>query len=47
MCGGCAGVSSPYEPPERPELIVDTSTCSIDECVQQLLGMLRGRGLCK
>jgi bifunctional enzyme CysN/CysC len=31
------GVSAPYEPPEHAELILDTETHSIDECVEQLL----------
>ena len=30
------GVTAPYEPPESPELVVDTSKHSIDECVEQL-----------
>ena len=30
------GVTAPYEPPESPELIVDTSKHSIEECVEQL-----------
>lgn len=34
------GISSPYEPPEKPELVVDTSSRSLEECVQQVVGML-------
>ncbi|TAL26866.1 MAG: adenylyl-sulfate kinase [Alphaproteobacteria bacterium] len=30
------GISSPYEPPENPELIVDTSTHGIDACVEMI-----------
>lgn len=30
------GISSPYEAPDAPELIVDTETQSIDECVSAL-----------
>lgn len=36
------GISSPYEAPIQPELIVDTSTRSLDECVQQVIAMLHG-----
>jgi len=31
------GVSAPYEPPANPDLVIDTSTGSIDECVAQFL----------
>lgn len=34
------GISSPYEAPDKPELIVDTSRQSLDECVQQVVAML-------
>lgn len=31
------GISSPYESPENPELTIDTSNKSIEECVDQIL----------
>jgi bifunctional enzyme CysN/CysC len=31
------GISAPYEPPEDPELTVDTSRHSVEECVQQII----------
>jgi bifunctional enzyme CysN/CysC len=31
------GISAPYEPPENPELTVDTSRHSVEECVQQII----------
>jgi bifunctional enzyme CysN/CysC len=31
------GISAPYEPPLNPELVVDTSTLSIDEAVEKVL----------
>lgn len=34
------GISSPYEAPDKPELMVDTSRQSLDECVQQVVAML-------
>ncbi|MFU8878707.1 MAG: adenylyl-sulfate kinase, partial [Wenzhouxiangellaceae bacterium] len=34
------GIDSPYEPPESPEAIVDTSKLSVDECVDELLAYL-------
>ncbi|MCD8020389.1 MAG: adenylyl-sulfate kinase [Clostridiales bacterium] len=34
------GISSPYEVPERPDAVVDTSTMSIGECVDELMKML-------
>jgi len=36
------GISSPYEAPENPELLVDTSRQSLDECVRQVVAMLYG-----
>lgn len=35
------GISSPYEPPQNPELSLDTSTLSLDECVEQVLAYLK------
>lgn len=31
------GIDSPYEPPENPEMVVDTQNSDIDTCVQQVL----------
>jgi bifunctional enzyme CysN/CysC len=31
------GISSPYEPPERPELVLDTAHQTIEACVEQLV----------
>lgn len=31
------GIDAPYEPPERPELVVDTDKAGIDACVRQVL----------
>jgi len=39
------GISSPYEIPEQPELTLDTSQHSLDECVGEVLTMLRRQGL--
>ncbi|MFO7816146.1 MAG: adenylyl-sulfate kinase [Thermodesulfobacteriota bacterium] len=30
------GVSSPYEEPENPDLVLETDQCSVEECVSQL-----------
>ena len=37
------GISSPYETPDNPELIVDTGSESLDDCVDKVLGYLRER----
>jgi len=34
------GISSPYEPPENPELVFDTERTSLEECVDQVLALL-------
>ena len=39
------GIDSPYEPPRDPEIVVDTSKLSVDECVEELLGYLKRRGI--
>jgi sulfate adenylyltransferase/3'-phosphoadenosine 5'-phosphosulfate synthase len=38
------GVSAPYEPPEVPELVVDTARHSVEQCVAQLLQYLEKHG---
>ncbi|MGA0000505.1 MAG: sulfate adenylyltransferase subunit CysN [Steroidobacteraceae bacterium] len=38
------GIDSPYEPPEHPELVVDTSVVSAEEGARQVIDMLRTRG---
>jgi adenylylsulfate kinase len=39
------GVSDPYEPPEVPELTVQTDSESLEGSVERVLELLRGRGL--
>lgn len=34
------GISEPYEPPQHPEVIVDTSKTTVDEAVEHILGQL-------
>ena len=38
------GIGSPYEPPEDPELVLDTERSTPDESVQRVLGFLREKG---
>jgi bifunctional enzyme CysN/CysC len=40
---GFTGIDAPYEPPERPELRVDTAATSVLEAVAQIIEMLRAR----
>ncbi|MCD4671744.1 MAG: adenylyl-sulfate kinase, partial [Anaerolineaceae bacterium] len=35
------GISSPYEPPQSPELVLDTSKQSLEECVAAVIALLR------
>lgn len=37
------GVSAPYEPPEAPDTVLHTATNSVDECLSQLLGLVKLR----
>ena len=39
------GISSPYEEPESPELTVATGTQSIEECVAQVMQVLKDYGI--
>jgi adenylylsulfate kinase len=34
------GISSPYEPPQSPELTIDTESQSIENCVKQVITYL-------
>jgi adenylylsulfate kinase len=36
------GIDDPYEPPEHPELTLDTRALSVDECVDQVLARMGG-----
>ncbi|SMP81644.1 adenylylsulfate kinase [Desulfonatronum zhilinae] len=37
------GVSAPYEAPDKPDLVLKTYQCSIEECVDQVLSILLTR----
>ena len=37
------GITSPYEAPENPELILETNQLSIEECVDKLIGYLKDK----
>lgn len=39
------GISAPYEAPESPELHVNTSTQSVEECVREIIGYLTAKGI--
>jgi adenylylsulfate kinase len=39
------GVSSPYEEPVHPDLVLTTDTMSIDECVEAVVGLLKQRNI--
>jgi len=39
------GISAPYEPPERPELRVDTAAHDADRCALQVVEYLRAQGV--
>jgi len=39
------GISSPYEEPDDPELILDTANNTIETCVEQVVKCLKARGI--
>lgn len=43
--GDFTGISAPYEAPENPELRIDTSAASLEDCVAQVVGYLASRGM--
>lgn len=42
---GLTGLTAPYEPPESPEIIVETNKMSVDECVEKIINYLEGKGV--
>jgi adenylylsulfate kinase len=42
---GLTGISSPYEEPDEPELIVDTGHLSLEESVIKVMELLQDRGV--
>lgn len=41
---GFTGIDDPYEPPENPEVTLDTSRLSVQECVDRIIERLLGLG---
>jgi bifunctional enzyme CysN/CysC len=41
------GLSSPYEAPERPEIVLDTSKMAVQECVDKVVRFLEATGRLK
>ncbi len=41
------GISSPYQVPDKPELIVSTGSETLEECVAQVIVFLGQRGIAK
>ena len=39
------GIDSPYEEPEAPEILIDTSALSAEQCAERVINMLRERGV--
>ena len=39
------GISSPYEEPEKPELVVLTGSDSLEKCTDDILKLLRDRNV--
>jgi len=39
------GISSPYEEPEQPEIVADTGTLPLEQCVDQVIEYLNGKGV--
>jgi bifunctional enzyme CysN/CysC len=40
---GLSGVDTPYEPPENPDLVLDTAGANIDDLVAQVIAVLNER----
>jgi bifunctional enzyme CysN/CysC len=37
------GVSAPYEPPVKPDLILNTSELKVDQCVERVVTLIEGK----
>uniref|UniRef100_A0AAV2LG98 Uncharacterized protein n=1 Tax=Knipowitschia caucasica TaxID=637954 RepID=A0AAV2LG98_KNICA len=42
---GFTGIDSEYEKPEAPELVLKTDSCSVNECIQQVVDLLQERDI--
>jgi len=42
---GFTGVDDPYEPPENPEVVVETDKMNVKECVDKIVDYLKNRGI--
>jgi adenylylsulfate kinase len=40
---GFTGIDAPYEPPEKPELVLDSNSKSIDELAQEVIAFLESK----
>jgi adenylylsulfate kinase len=38
------GIDDPYEPPENPELVIDTAELSVQDCIWRIFGYLHKKG---
>lgn len=41
------GIDSPYEEPEEPEIVLDTSELSVEDCAGRIIDMLSGSAIIK
>jgi len=39
------GIDSPYEPPESPEILVNTASQSAEQAAESVIGELRKKGI--
>jgi adenylylsulfate kinase-like enzyme len=39
------GISSPYEPPEDPAVVLDTDKVPLEKCAELIVNMLREKGV--
>uniref|UniRef100_A0A8D3DL62 3'-phosphoadenosine 5'-phosphosulfate synthase 1 n=1 Tax=Scophthalmus maximus TaxID=52904 RepID=A0A8D3DL62_SCOMX len=42
---GFTGIDSEYEKPEAPELVLKTDSCSVNDCIQQLIDLLQQKDI--
>lgn len=39
------GIDSPYEPPQSAEIVVNTDSATIDQCIDEIMDAIRARGM--
>jgi bifunctional enzyme CysN/CysC len=45
MLPSFTGIDSPYEPPQNPDLVLDSTVTELDELAERVVDLLAARGM--